>query len=397
MKSLREARRIVIKLGTQVVIGPDGGLARDRLRDLTARTAQLWSLGKQPLLVSSGAVGLGSRSLLLTPTARQPLTLVEKQACAAVGQTLLMDAYRQLLGTHGVKTAQLLLTAADFSDRRRYLTLRKTLEKLLTLRTVPVINENDSVSTMELEEGVYSKSFGDNDRLSALVAAKLDADLLVMLTNVDGLYTENPDKSPAARRIDRIESFQQLTRIKMEGQSAMGRGGMSSKIEAARIASISGVDTVIASALGPDPLGWLFDSGGEYPGTVILSQSSIPGKRRWIGFASGSRGAVTANAGACRALTRRQASLLPIGVVSVEGSFQSGQVIGILDERGHEVGRGVANFSSQEVQRIRGRQSSEVEQMLGGKARTEVVHRDNLVIFQEHFRDEAADQEQSQE
>ncbi len=396
--SASEARRIVIKLGTQVVIDPDGLLAHDRIRQVVGRVAQLWQAGRQPLLVSSGAVGLGRQALQLAHSPREPLTLVEKQACAAVGQTLLMDAYRELFQEHGIVTAQVLLTVADFSDRRRYLTLRQTLEKILALRVVPVINENDVVSTMELADGVYSKSFGDNDRLSALVSAKLDADLLILLTNVEGIYTANPEISPGAQLLRRIDSFEQLTRIRTEGRSALGRGGMGSKIEAARIASISGVDTLVASAMGLDPLAWLLDPGpNDPPGTLVHSRFAIPGRRRWIGFASGSQGSIEVNAGARRALVARHASLLPIGIVSVQGPFQAGQVVALVGEDGIEIGRGVTRFSSDQINQIRGRNSAEIADILGKGVHGEVVHRDNLVIFQEYFESQQSSQEPAPE
>ncbi len=383
----RGARRVVVKLGTNIVIGSDGRLARERLKAILGDAGRLWAEGRDILIVSSGAVGLGRGRLALEGRPERPLSLIEKQACAAVGQALLMDEYRRMLGAHGIGTAQILLTASDFSDRTRYLTLRSTLEKLLELRVVPVINENDTVSTMELDEGVYAKSFGDNDKLSALVAAKLEADLLLLLTNVEGIFDSNPDRSPDATLIPRIESFEQLTEIRTSGKSKDGRGGMTAKLEAARLAAISGVTTVICSGMNPGALSSMTGPEDEaaHPGTLVVPQSRPTRRRQWIGLAAGRFGMVRINEGARHALVERQTSLLPVGVVGVEGAFQAGQVISILDEKSQEVGRGISNFSSEELERIRGLSSQEVAERVAGGARKEVVHRDNLVILQEHF------------
>jgi glutamate 5-kinase len=388
---LRQARRVVIKLGTQVVIelGQDqqGRFAAERLAGLTAQCAQLMAEGKEIILVSSGAVGLGRMALKLSGS----LTLNEKQACAAVGQSLLMDAYRALFAQSGLTPAQVLLTATDFADRKHYLNLRQTLETLLKLKAIPIINENDTTSTMELQEESYTKGFGDNDMLSALVASKLDADLLVILTNVDGIYTDNPLTNPNAQRIARIENFQEeLQRIDASGQSLLGRGGMSSKLEAARMASLSGVHTFITSGLQSGPLSPLLDAQAEEHGTLVLPQANLSGKKRWIGMASGYHGAIVVNAGARKALVEKQASLLPIGILSVEGDFLANQVVRIQDEAGVELGRGLTHFSSDEIERIKGLPSDQIAARLGfeamGKAceHEEVIHRDNLVIFEEY-------------
>lgn len=385
---LHRAKRIVIKLGTQVVIelaeNGTGRFASERLECLTRQCAELVHSGKEVLLVSSGAVGLGRQVLKLTGS----ISLTEKQACAAVGQSLLMDAYRELFGQSGLITAQVLLTAMDFADRKHYLNLRQTLETLLKLKTIPIINENDTTSTMELQEERYTKGFGDNDVLSALVASKLDADLLVILTNVDGIYTDNPFTNPDARRVPTIENFQEIQRIDASGQSQLGRGGMSSKLEAARMASISGVYTYIASGINPDPLLPLLQQVPEPPGTLVFPQaSSLSGKKRWIGMASGYYGVIVVNEGARNALVKNQASLLPIGVVSVQGDFAAQQVISIQDERGMEIGRGLTHFSAEEIEKIKGVHGEKIAEQLGLNGhsdRHEIIHRDNLVIFEEY-------------
>lgn len=386
-QSLRHAKRIVIKLGTQVVIelagGGDGQFASERLAGLTRQCAELVAQDKEVILVSSGAVGLGRQALKLTG----PLSLNEKQACAAVGQNLLMDAYRELFQQSGLITAQVLLTATDFADRKHYLNLRQTLEALLKFRAIPIINENDTTSTMELQEESYTKGFGDNDMLSALVASKLDADLLVILTNVDGIYTDNPFTNPDAKRVSLIENFQDLQKIDASGQSLLGRGGMSSKLEAARMASLSGVHTLITSGLRPQPLSALLDAEEDPTGTIVLPQATLSGKKRWIGMASGYHGAIVVNAGARKALVEQHASLLAIGITSVLGEFFAQQVISIQDESGAEIGRGLTHFSSDEIERIKGLRSEQIADRLGldpHERAEEIVHRDNLVVFEEY-------------
>lgn len=391
---LQNARRIIIKLGTQVVIdreaGPAGGLARDRMEALVRQCAMLAGQGRELILVSSGAVGLGRQALDL----QGPLSLNEKQACAAVGQSLLMDVYREMFSQSGRLTAQVLLTAADFSNRRHYLNLRQTLETLLKLNVIPIINENDTTSTMEIQEGCHTKGFGDNDMLSALVAGKLDADVLVILTNVDGIYSDNPETNPQARRLRQIESFQDMQRIEASGQSAMGRGGMASKLQAARLAAMSGAYTWIASGLRQDALTPLLNGAGgllkeekDFPGTLIFPHVALlSGKKRWIG-ASGYHGAVVVNEGAREALVEKQASLLPIGITAVRGDFSAQQVISIQDEQGMEVGRGLTYFSSAEIEKIRGVRSENIADRLelpGRPEHPEVIHRDNLIIFEEY-------------
>jgi glutamate 5-kinase len=374
-----QAKRIVLKLGTQIVIRENGALAGDRLADLVGECAALISEGKELLVVSSGAVGLGRQALNLKEA---KLTLPEKQACAAVGQNLLMDVYRDLFGRHGFITAQLLLTALDFSDRKRYLNLRETLEKLLELKVIPIINENDTVSTTELEED-KTKSFGDNDKLSAIVASKLGADLLAILTNVDGIYTENPLVNPEAKLIPVIEGFEQLRDIITDGKSTYGRGGMTSKVEAAKIAAISGVHTLITSGLKGNALDCL-KNGGRHTGTMVVAKNAIPGRKRWLGLASGYSGVVRVNEGAKRALVEHHASLLPSGIVGVQGDFQPRQVVSIQDEEGTELGRGLIHFSAEDTRKIQGRQSKEIAVLIENSTEEVVIHRDNLVIYQEY-------------
>jgi len=372
-------KRVVVKLGTQIVM-ENGAFAKARLKRLVETCAQHRENGREFIFVSSGAVGLG-RSVL---GIERKLTLQEKQACAAVGQGLLMNAYRELFSAHDWMTAQLLLTADDFAQRKRYLNLRSTLETLLEMDVAPIINENDPVSTMELQEEGKVKSFGDNDKLSALVAGKLGANLLVILTDVDGVYTENPQENPQAEKIGTIDTFQRLSSIKFGSASKLGRGGMKSKLDASRVASICGVQTAIVSGLKPESLGRVLS--GEAEGTRVLPQSAIPGRKRWIGLSSGATGSVLVNEGAKKALVEKRASLLPSGVVGVEGEFKANEVVSIVDERREEIGRGIVSFSAKDVVKIQGKHSKEIKKILGDVDDDVVIGRDNLVIFEEYER-----------
>jgi glutamate 5-kinase len=381
--SSTDLHRVVVKLGTQIVMEGQSEPAFRRLEEIALALFQAWKVGREVLVVSSGAVGSGRRQLGLF----HELDLVEKQACAAVGQALLMETYRTIFQRHGVKIAQVLLTTADFSERKRYLRLRRTLEKLLEMRVIPIINENDTVSTMELKEGVYSKSFGDNDRLSALVAGKLGADLLIILTDVDGIYTSDPKTNADARLLKSIERFEQLADIRLQGSSVSGRGGMASKLEAARIASISGVDTLIASGIDHAFLSGLLTGGRMDPvaarGTFVPARAGLSGRKRWIGFASGVKGAVTINEGAIRALIDAKASLLAVGVIRVDGAFQPGDVVSLRNQNDQELGRGISNYAAGELERIAGQSSQRIAQTLSRSGPAEIIHRDNLVIFWE--------------
>jgi glutamate 5-kinase len=369
-------KRIVIKLGTQIVMD-ESGFAKSRISTIIAACAKSRNQ-HQFIFVSSGAVGLGRKILKLGTK----ISLEEKQACAAVGQGVLMDCYRELFEPHGWSAAQLLLTADDFSRRRRYLNLKHTMETLLKLGAVPIINENDSVSTMELQEEGKVKSFGDNDKLSALVAGKLGADLLVILTDVEGVFEESPKVNPSAARIEVIDNFQRLSSIKFGESSSGGRGGMQSKLDAARVAAICGVTTIIASGHKGDTFERIL--AGENLGTKVLPQSAIPGRKRWIGLSSGSSGSVIVNAGAQKALIEKRASLLPSGVVGTEGEFKALEVVSIVDEQGVEIGRGIINFSVKDTKKIQGAHSRDVKALTGQNTYDVVIGRDNLVIFQEY-------------
>jgi glutamate 5-kinase len=374
---LSDARRVVIKLGTQIVVEENGQLAQDRLHAIISQCITLHKAGKEVILVSSGAVGLGRQRLNLSG----PLSLNEKQACAAVGQSLLMEAYRSLFAPEGIVAAQVLLTAMDFVNRKHYLTLRQTLETLLKLGAVPIINENDVTSTVELQEH-GTRGFSDNDKLSALVAGKLDADLLVILTNVAGIYTENPAHNPLAKKIPLIQSWQDLQGIGTSGQSLLGRGGMASKLEAAKVASLSGLPTYIASGLQPEPLAPLLSFDATLTGTLVLPQAHLSGRKRWIGSASGYHGILVINDGAVQALQRQGASLLPVGIVAVEGDFSARQVLSIQNELGEEIGRGLSGYDAATMRTVQGLRGQDIAVFRSAHiSREEAIHRDDLVLF----------------
>jgi len=393
-------KRIVIKLGSQVVANAADPASSRRLRNLVNQIASIHRGKAEILLVTSGAVALGRSALRMS----QKLSTTEKQACAAVGQAELMHYYRRWFQSHKIISAQLLLTADDFSNRNRYLCLRATLQEMLGRRVIPIINENDPVSSEELKPiglaGSTASSFGDNDRLSALVAAKLDADLLILVTDVDGIYTADPKTDPDAKRLTVVSDYRELQSVQSQGKSLLGRGGMTSKIEAAKIASVGGVHTMITSGLAKATLTncvRAFGSGTpkegkthlkDWAGTWILPQSQaerpISKRKQWIGFSSGYRGVLTVNDGAKRALLERGASLLPSGIIAISGEFAPKDIVSLQDERGDEIGRGMVLMDSKSLTRVLGKRSQEIAEILGAQVtRPEAVHRDDLILFNE--------------
>jgi glutamate 5-kinase len=357
-------QRFVVKLGTQVVMQPGGHINTRILGRVVQWLAEKQHAGHSVMLVTSGAVGLGRQQLGF----KTADTLAVRQALAAVGQTALMQVYQALFRTQGLSVAQVLLSASDFADRRSYLNLKDSLEQLLAWGVVPIINENDVVSTTELREDA-EKSFGDNDRLSALLASNLDADLLVILTNVNGLYTRNPFLHPDAVRIPLVEAIHSL-QVSLEGQSDLGRGGMQSKLVAARIAAQNGVATWITHG-DADLDAW---DSTERSGTWILPLArGIRDKAQWIGYASGYVGVLTLNTGAVSALFSGAASLLPVGLVQVSGQFSERQVVSLQTEAGDEVGRGLVLHTADRLRQF----LADARPL----APQEVIHRDNLVLF----------------
>ncbi|MCB9568907.1 MAG: glutamate 5-kinase [Myxococcales bacterium] len=380
--ALADARRIVVKMGSHVVTDPSvGGIALGRIHGLVEALAVLQRQGKQVLVVSSGAVAMGKVALGLP---RRPISLGLRQACAAVGQGQLIALYTQAFGLMGVKVAQVLLTQEDLGDRDRLLCLRTTLMRLLELRVVPVINENDSVSVRELVEHRALAGgerqppvFGDNDGLSARLALAVDADLLVLLTDVDGLFTANPSADPTARRIPELEVVDEAALEMAAGTSAAGTGGMASKLAAAALAGRSGLPVLIARGDGANLLRAI---SGEDVGTRIGGGPRRSQHRREIAVGAVARGALIANEGAISALVERKASLLPIGVVRVEGEFARGELVEVRDASGRVHGRGLVNYDAGECRAIAGRHSSEIAGLLGWQGYDEVITRDNLVI-----------------
>ena len=379
---LAEAHRIVVKLGTHVVTHDGVELALGRLMGLVESLARLRQAGRQVVLVSSGAVGMGMRVLGLT---ERPRSLGMRQACAAVGQSHLMGVYTQAFGQLGVTVAQVLLTQEDLGDRERALCVRTTLMRLLELGAIPILNENDSVSVRELVEfqrvrGQESgpPAFGDNDGLSARVAVSLDADLLLLLTDVDGVYTANPSHDPEATRIPELAGVDDEILVRAGGNSGGGTGGMTSKLEAARLASSEGTAVLIAGGSLPRIVERAL--AGEDVGTLIAASDRRPARQRYIAISAPRRGALVVNDGALVALVQRKASLLPIGVVTVEGDFEKGDVVEIRDGSGRVHGRGLANYDAAACRRLAGRHSDEIDTLLGFRSYDAVVTRDNLVM-----------------
>jgi glutamate 5-kinase len=357
-KRLRAARRAVIKLGTGIVTGSNGQFNAEHLEPVARTIAGLKKDGRQIVLVSSGAVGLGRGRLGLH---RDRLNdLVMRQACAAVGQSLLMHEYEKLFQTHGIQLAQVLLTEGDFVDRTRYSNLRQTMETLLKLGVLPIVNENDTVSTAELDYlniRAGERIFSDNDRLAALVMSHVEADVLVLLTDVDGLMQlgTSGSKENGGDVIPLVEEITQELKALALGPSEGGRGGMLTKLDAAEIAMQAGGVAVIANGKKAETLTRIFD--GEPAGTVFLSKTRMAGKRRWIAYAAGVRGRVIVNAGAREALTVGKASLLASGVVGVEGEFDALEVVSIVDDAGLEFARGISDYSRGDAQGMIGQAS----------------------------------------
>jgi len=367
--AVNAAERIVVKVGTRVLTRGDGRLALSRHAEVVEVLADLRSKGRELLLVTSGAVGLGRDALGLTET---PSDTATRQACAAIGQSRLMALYEQGFARFGVLCAQVLLTQGDFSDRAHYLSLRLTLQALLKRGVVPIINENDVVSTDELSmEG--GRVFGDNDKLSALVASKLDADLLVLLTDVPGVFDKDPRSSPDAKLVGTM-SDPDGSSLQITGSvSGAGRGGMRSKVDAAAIASRSGCHAIIASGVQPGVLGRVLD--GDEVGTWFPARGALSARRRWIAFATAPKGVLHLDDGAVRALVERGASLLAAGVTRVDGEFKQGEIVEMRAPDGSLVARGIA-----EVDAADARAWAEGVAPEGARNRSALVDRDCLVV-----------------
>jgi glutamate 5-kinase len=367
-KPLLQARRVVIKVGSALLVDTAGLLNRQWLESLAADVAALRGRGQEVLLVSSGAIALGRQHLGLAPGR---LRLDEKQAAAAVGQIRLAHAWKDVLEMHRLGVAQILLTIGDTEERRRYLNARNTLETLLKLGAIPVVNENDTVATAEIR-------YGDNDRLAARVAQMVSADCLVLLSDVDGLYSADPTRDASARFIPEIRSITpEIERMAGGSASAVGSGGMATKIAAAKIAIAAGCHMCVALGRELHPVrrieegarcSWFFPAAS--PATV---------RKQWIAGTLEPAGELYVDDGAAAALAHGK-SLLPAGVTKVTGRFRRGDALIVRDARGTEIARGLSAYSSADAERLRGRQSSEFEAVLGFQGRDEMIHRDDLVI-----------------
>lgn len=369
--AVTQSKRLVVKVGSSLVTNEGRGLDQAAVAQWAAQIAALHAQGKQVVLVSSGAIAEGMARL---GWARRPNTMHELQAAAAVGQMGLVQAYEVAFAEHGLRTAQILLTHEDLSDRRRYLNARTTLYTLLSLGVVPIVNENDTVVTDEIR-------LGDNDTLGALVTNLIEAEALVILTDQTGLYSADPRKDPTAELITTAQAGDPALESMAGGAgSGIGTGGMLTKVLAAKRAANSGGHTVIASGREPDVL--LRLAQGERIGTELRALLPVRSARqRWLVNQLRLRGRVMLDNGAVQALTEGHKSLLPIGVIAVEGEFERGDVVACIDEHGVERGRGLTNYSSSDARRIMRQPSNKIAEILGSMSDTELIHRDNMVFL----------------
>ena len=367
---LRQARRIVVKVGSSLVTNEGRGVDAQAIGNWSRQLAALAQDGREVVMVSSGAIAEGMKRL---GWQARPRELPELQAAAAVGQMGLVQMYETQLRSHGMASAQVLLTHADLADRERYLNARSTLLTLLALKVIPVINENDTVVNEEIK-------FGDNDTLGALVANLVEADALVILTDQRGLYAADPRRDPAARFIDEAQAGDpELERMAGGAGSSIGRGGMITKVLAARRAAGSGASTVIAWGREPDVLLRLCE--GQAIGTLLrAAMPKLAARKQWMADHLQLRGSVMVDAGAAGKLREEGKSLLPIGVVEVRGEFARGDVIAVRGPDGAEVARGLANYSAAEARLIARKPSSQIESLLGYAGEPELIHRDNLIL-----------------
>jgi len=370
-EKVKSAKRVVIKLGTRVLTEGDNTIAYPVLRSIVKQAAELAIGGKEIIIVSSGAIALGLSRMRLE---RRPGDITLLQAAASLGQSRLMHAYENEFAGCGCETAQLLLTYEDIQNRKRYLNIRNTIFTLWSFGTIPIVNENDAVSFSEIR-------FGDNDLLAAYLANMIDADLLVLLTDIEGLYEKDPKKSPSSRLLSEVRKIDERLLEAVWGKgSSFSSGGMESKLKAARIAAKGGIGTVIASGRTCD-LGRLFS--GEEIGTFFLpSERKMQGKKRWIAFSPKVAGRIVIDRGGEKAIVKEKKSLLPAGVRAVYGSFRLGSNVSIENEKHREIARGLSNFSSDEIKLIKGMNSKRIPEVLGSDTYfEEIVHRDNMVIL----------------
>ena len=364
-------KRVVFKFGTNILRNEDGDICLSRLYSFIEDIAKLYKQGKEVLIVTSGAVGLGVKKLGM----KVPETVVDKQAAASIGQPMLIKTWQDGFDKFGINISQILLIEDDFSNRKRYLSLRSTLSRLLEKGIIPVINQNDVILPSELEH----VSFSDNDKLSALVASKLDADLLVMVSDIDGLFDKNPKEYSDAKLISVVQKVTPKIEKLATGASLGGRGGMITKLNAAKVVTNSGSMAMIVNGLTPNIIKKVFEE--ENVGTLFMSNNKLSSKQRWIAYATNVRGEIFVNDGAAKALIENQTSLLPIGVTAIKGSFDEGEVVCIYNSDNQEFARGVANYNSKDCEKIMGKHSSDIKQILGYMQSDDLINKDNLVIL----------------
>ncbi len=369
-------KRIVFKFGTNVLRNDDGFISLARIYSFIEEIAKLHAQNKEVLIVTSGAVGLGAKKLGITDFD----DIGTKQACAAVGQSQLMSIYEDGFAKFNIKTAQILLTEDDFSSRKKYLSLNNTLNKLLEYSVIPIINQNDTVSTDELESlsDATQISFSDNDKLSALVTSELEADLLLILSDIDGLYDDNPKENPNAKIIHVVEEVNKdIEALGFEATKG-GRGGMKTKLEAAKVVTRSGSTLIIANGKIPNIITEVFKSGA---GTIFKPSEQLSGKKRWIAYATNIVGKLVINNCAQKALLKKKSSLLPIGVIQIINDFKRGDVVSVVDENGTELARGMINYNCKDCKKIIGEHSDKIIDILGYKNYDALITRDNMVIL----------------
>ncbi|GIW45630.1 MAG: glutamate 5-kinase [Candidatus Binatia bacterium] len=367
---LRNVRRAVVKIGSSI-LSNQNGIDESRLSGLVHDICTLHRQGIAIVVVTSGAVAAGMARL---GRRQRPKSIPERQAAAAVGQIDLMALYKKYAAEHGVQVAQILLTHDDLASRHRYLNARHTLEELFRAHVLPVANENDTVVTEEL------RNFGDNDNLSALIAGLVEADLLVLLSDVEGVCTSNPRRDPSARLVELIAHPRRMAGIQVEGHSPLGTGGMASKLAAARKAAHAGIPTVIASGLVPGTLLRVFDVHARV-GTLVLPRADrLQRRKHWIAYTLRPAGTITVDRGAFEAVVFRGRSLLPSGIRAVEGKFEAGDCVRCVTETGEEFARGLVNYTSSELEKIRGLHSQHIERVLGYRSTDEAIHRNDLVL-----------------
>lgn len=378
MVNLNDFKRIVFKFGTNVLRNEDGDISLSRIYSFIEDIAKLHKNGKEIIIVTSGAVGLGAKKVGVDSSE----SVVLKQACAAIGQGQLMSIYEHGFDKYSINTAQILLTEEDFTQRVRYLSLNNVLNELLNLNVIPIINQNDTVSTEELEDttDTFEVCFSDNDKLSALVASKLDADLLVILSDIDGLFDDNPKENKNAKIIPIVNELTDEIKTFAQNASKGGRGGMKTKLEAAEVVTRSGEHAIIANGTTPQIIRKLF-TDPDVRGTIFTPTEHLSEKRRWIGYATNITGQIIVNNGAKKALTEKESSLLSIGVIDINGDFLKGDVVSIMDEQGNEFAKGISNYNCKDCKKIKGVHSDKIIDILGFKNYDAIITRDNIVLL----------------